>query len=90
MTAPGHKKIEDEPLKRILEKGMYYVPSSFTNHPYGCSLCGSGFQGRVDVLEHIINFHMDDVLPEAYPDENRNIIKESDQPSIDPDDLELL
>jgi hypothetical protein len=54
-------------------------------------ICDDSFEMRGDVLEHIIEFHLDDTLPDV-PVGIDDIMGEQDgtDPVLDPDDLEII
>jgi len=60
------KTVKDESLKDVLRYGVYSLREE-CGTSYICNMCGSDFETRMDVLDHIIECHMDDILPDVYP-----------------------
>jgi hypothetical protein len=60
------KTIKDESLKDVINYGMYSLKCD-DNICYKCNVCGEDFELPMDVLEHIIRCHMDDILPDVLP-----------------------
>jgi len=66
------KTIADEPLAKVISHGYYFLLTR-VNEPimgdpcYVCNICGSEHELRMDVLDHIVECHLNDTLPDGIP-----------------------
>jgi len=54
--------VKDARFEDVLKYGLYNIDEDCV-----CNLCGEMFELPMDVLEHIIDCHMDDELPDVDP-----------------------
>jgi hypothetical protein len=75
-----------------IEDGELYHQDIIFDDIYRCELCNSNFKSGIDTLEHIINYHMDEELPEEYvvTDDSKYYDKPvQTEEIIDPYELEI-
>jgi hypothetical protein len=90
------KLVKDSTLSEVLtygisiEDGELYHQDIILDDIYRCEICNSHFKSRMDTLEHIINYEMDEELPEEYivADDSKYYHKEN-QPKVTTDPYEL-
>jgi hypothetical protein len=59
-------KVKDAPLKDVLKFGKYSL--AWDDHvDEKCNICGATLELPCDVLQHIVDEHLDDELPDVDP-----------------------